>query len=122
MTRPSTIAEYMAAAAPVAQPHLRTVYAILKKAAPDAQEVIKWGVPFFVEPRFLFSFSAFKAHLSLAPSPSTLEAFAEELRGCRTTKNYLQLPYDEPVPEALVRRIAEHRVKQVQARQDDAFW
>jgi len=43
--RPKTIAEYIAAAPPEGQPHLRRLYAILKAAAPDAEEAIKWGNP-----------------------------------------------------------------------------
>ena len=47
--RPTTIAEYIGAAPPSGQPHLRRLYALLKRAAPDAQETIKWGTPFFVK-------------------------------------------------------------------------
>jgi hypothetical protein len=60
--RPTTIAEYIKNAAPVAQPHLRKLHKLLKSAAPKAKETIKWGVPFFVEPRFVYSFSAFKSY------------------------------------------------------------
>ena len=56
--RPTTIAEYIRAARGEGQPHLRRLYAILKSVAPQAEQVIKWGTPFFVEPRFLFAFSA----------------------------------------------------------------
>jgi uncharacterized protein YdhG (YjbR/CyaY superfamily) len=120
--RPTTIAEYIKAAAPEARPHLRRLYAILKSVAPEAEEAIKWGTPFFVEPRFLFAFSAHKAHCNFAPTPAALAAFRTELEEHRTTKNYLQIPYDEPVPEDLVRRIAEHRLQAVRERGDDAFW
>ena len=50
------------------------------------------------------------------------EAFREELEAHRTTKNYLQIPYDEPVPEDLVRRIAEYRLREVRERDADSFW
>lgn len=120
--RPTTIAEYIEAAPREGRPHLRRLYDILKSVAPDAEETIKWGVPFFVEPRFLFSFSAHKAHCNFAPSAEALEAFREELEMHRTTKNYLQIPYEEPVPEDLVRRIAEYRLEEVRGREDDAFW
>ncbi len=104
------------------QPHLRRLYAILRSVAPDAQEAIKWGTPFFVEPRFLFAFSAHKAHLSFAPSAAALEAFREELEDHTTTKNFLKIPYTGALPEALIRRIAEHRFREVRERDDDAFW
>ena len=120
--RPATIAEYIRAAPRAGQPHLRRMYAILRKAAPDAEAVIKWGTPFFVEPRFLFAFSAYKAHCNLAPSSAAMKAFREELKGYRTTKNFLQIGYDEPLPEDLIRRIAEYCVRSVQARTDRSFW
>ena len=120
--RPTTIAEYIQAA-PVARPAaLAQLYALLKSVAPEAQEAIKWGHPFFVEPRFLFAFSACKAHLNFAPSAAVLETFRDELQGHRTTKNYLQIPYDQPLPEKLIRRMAEHSLRVVAEREDDAFW
>ena len=118
----ASIAAYIQAAPAAGRPHLRRLHAILKEEAPKAEQLIKWGHPFFVEPRFLFAFNANKAHLNFAPSQATLEAFAQELAAHRTTKNYLQIGYDEPFPEDLVRRIARHQLKAVGARKDDAFW
>ncbi len=120
--KPTTIAEYIQAAPREGQPHLRRIYAILKGVAPDAEEAIKWGAPFFVEPRFLFSFSGHKKHLDFAPSEAALECFRGELAAYKTTKNFLQVPYTDPLPEELIRQIAEHRLKVVSERQDDSFW
>ena len=120
--RPTTIAEYIEAAPLKGQPHLRRLYAILKSVAPEAEETIKWGTPFFVEPRFVFAFSAHKAHCSFAPTAAALEAFRKELEKHKTTKHFLQIPYDEPLPEALIRKIAKHCVRTVREREDDAFW
>ncbi len=121
-TRPTTIAEYIDAAPPVGQPHLRRLYAILQSVAPEAEEAIKWGNPFFVEPRFLFAFSAHKAHCNFFLAAAALEAFRQELAMHKTTKNFLQIPYDQPVPEDLIRRIAKYRLLSVREREDDAFW
>jgi uncharacterized protein YdhG (YjbR/CyaY superfamily) len=90
--------------------------------APEADEVIKWNAPFYVEPRFLFSFSAFKAHLAFAPSPEGLDPFRDALGPYAATKNYLKVRYDQPLPEGLIREIAEHRADAVRRRDDDAFW
>jgi uncharacterized protein YdhG (YjbR/CyaY superfamily) len=77
--KPTTIAEYIQAAPDEGQVHLHQLYAILKSVAPEAEEAIKWGTPFFVEPRFVFAFSAHKAHLSFAPTAAALEQFRKEL-------------------------------------------
>jgi uncharacterized protein YdhG (YjbR/CyaY superfamily) len=120
--RPTTIAAYIKASPREAQAHLRRLHAILKNVAPDAEQVIKWGTPFFVEPRFLFAFSAHKAHLSFAPMASALKVFRDELKQYETTKNYLKIRYDEPLPEELIRKIAKHCVRAVGERPDDSFW
>jgi uncharacterized protein YdhG (YjbR/CyaY superfamily) len=98
------------------------MYAILKSVAPKAEEAIKWGTPFFVEPRFLFAFSAHKAHCNFVPTPAALEAFRKELEKHKTTKGTLQIPYNKSLPEDLVRKIAEYRLRDVREREDDAFW
>ncbi len=120
--KPTTIAEYILAAPSEGQAHLRQLYAILKSVAPEADEAIKWGTPFFVEPRFVFAFSAHKAHLSFAPITTVLEHFQKELEEHKTTKNFLQIPYTKPLPEALIRKMAKYSLKLVREREDDAFW
>jgi len=118
--RPTTIAAYIRAAPRKGQPHLRRLHAILKSVAPKAEEVIKWGTPFFVEPRFLFAFSAHKAHLNFAPTAGALEHFRKQLEKHKTTRNYLQIPYDAPLPEALIRRIARYRLRHM--GEGESFW
>lgn len=121
-TRPATVDDYIAAAPAAGRPHLRKLRALLKGVAPEAEEAMKWGTPFFVEPRFLFAFSAHKAHLNFTPMPSGLEPFAKELARFRTTKGCLQIGYDEPLPEMLIRRIAKRRLRDLKRRETDSFW
>ena len=118
--RPTTIAQYIRAAPREGQSHLRRLHAILKSVAPDAEEVIKWGTPFFVEPRFVFAFSAHKGHLNFAPTAAALKHFREELEKHKTTTNFLQLPYDQPLPENLIRKIARYRLRNM--GDGEAFW
>lgn len=120
--RPTTIAEYIAAAPSAGQPHLRRLHALLKSVAPKAQEAIKWVTPFFVEPRFLFAFSAHKAHLSFAPPATVLAAFRKQLEKHATTQMMLKVPYDAPLPEALIRKMAQRSVRDLRQRKDAAFW
>ena len=80
------------------------------------------GNPFFVEPRFLFAFSAHKAHLNVASTAAGLEPFRKELEKHNTTKGILQIPYNKSLPEDLARKIARSRLRDVREREDDAFW
>jgi uncharacterized protein YdhG (YjbR/CyaY superfamily) len=75
-----------------------------------------------VEPRFLFAFSAHKAHLGFWPSPAGLEPFRKALEEHKTIEGILNIPYNEPLPEDLIRKIAEYRPQQVREREDDSFW
>ena len=116
--RPTTIAGYIRAAPREGKAHMLRLHAIPKSVAPKAKEAIKWGTPFYVEPRFLFAFSACKSYVNFAPMAVGLDPFRKELEKHQTTKNFLQLPYDKPLPEALIRRIAKRRLKDVRARKD----
>ena len=120
--RASTVEEYIKAAPTEGQTLLHELFELLQSIAPEAETLIKWGAPFFVEPRYLFSFSAHKAHLNFSPMAASLEPFREELKQHRTTKNFLQVPYGSPLPTDLIRRIAEHRLQVVNQREDESFW
>lgn len=55
--------QYIAKAAPFAQPLLAEVRKRIHKACPDATETIKWNVPFYeLSGKLLASMAAFKKH------------------------------------------------------------
>jgi len=118
--KPSTVTEYIDSAPTEAREKLNEIRAILKKAAPNATETIKWGTPVFEEKRILFSFSAFKSHLNFMPTHPALEQFKDELADYKTGKDTIQFPYDKPLPAQLIRKIAEFRVRDV--KENDALW
>ena len=118
--KPTTIPEYIDAAPKEAQGKLRELHAILKKAAPKATEVLKWGSPAFEEMRILFAFSAYKTHLNFMPTRSTVEAFTKELEDYTTGKDTIQFQYDKPLPKALIRKIAAYRIKEV--KEENSLW
>jgi uncharacterized protein YdhG (YjbR/CyaY superfamily) len=120
MAKPATISEYIAAAPKVARNHLRALRAILRKAAPRATEAIKWGSPVFEYNRILFAFAAYRSHLNFMPTPSAMKPFEKELAKFKTGKGSIQLPYDQALPKALIRRIAVFRVKEL--REKDVRW
>ena len=117
---PRTVDEYIDAAPVQARSHLLEIRSILKRVAPDADETLKWGKPVLEDRRILFSYSAYKSHLNFMPTGPAIEPFRTELGDYKTGKDTLQLPYDKPLPAALIRKIAAYRVKQV--REEDARW
>lgn len=118
--KPKTMDQYIRAAPQEAQPMLRELRSILRKAAPGAKEALKWGSPVFEAERILFAFAAFKSHINFMPTPAAMEPFKKELSRYTTGKGSIQFPYDKPLPKALIRRIAAYRVKDVKER--DARW
>jgi uncharacterized protein YdhG (YjbR/CyaY superfamily) len=119
-SKPTTIDEYIDAAPEKAREKLRELRALLKEVAPDAHEAMKWGNPVFEDKRILFAFAAYKDHLNFMPTPSALEPFRELLADFKIGGSSVQLPYDKPLPKALLRKIATFRVKDV--KENDARW
>ena len=116
----NTIDEYITKAPAISKEKLIRIREILRNVAPEAIESIKWGNPVFEEKRILFSFAAFKDHINFIPTPSSLEAFKDELKHHKTGKGTIQLPYDKELPEDLIFRIAAYRANDV--RENDAKW
>ena len=118
--KPKTVDEYIKVAPQEAQRKLREIRTILKKVAPNAKEILKWGSPAFEEGRILFSYSAHKSHLNFFPTGPAMKPFQQELTKFKTGKDTIQFPYDKPLPKGLIRKIAAFRAKQV--RENDARW
>lgn len=118
--KPQSVSEYIEDAPKEAQKRLREMRACLRKAAPDAEESLKWNVPAFSYHRILFTYAAFKNHISLYPTPSVLKTFASELSGYKTSSSTIQFPLDKPLPVELIHRIATLRVQE--CTEKDARW
>ena len=122
MTRikPTNVDEYINTAPENAKEKLREIRSILKSVAPNATELLKWGMPVFMEKRILFSYSAYKTHLNFMPTGPAMEPFKEELSKFKTGKDTIQFPYNEPLPKALIHKIATYRIGDVIV--NDAKW
>jgi len=109
-----TIDDYIAAQSPAVQEVLQEVRRIIHEAVPGAEEVISYQVPAIRSHGWIFYFSAYRNHFSLAcpPSPTLYETFAAELAPYKKSKSAIQFPYGEPVPVDLIRRMAKHRLEE----------
>ncbi len=104
--KPQNIDEYIAAQDETLQPRLREIRAALQAALPEAEERISWSMPTYWKGRNIIHFAASRKHLGLYPGDEAVAAFAEELTGFDVSKGTIRLPYDRPLPEELVRKIA----------------
>ena len=109
-----TIDEYIAAFPADVQAILEKVRKTIRKAAPDAEEAMKYAIPTFVLNGNLVHFAAFERHIGLYPGPSGIAAFAKELAGYKSAKGSVQFPLDQPIPYDLIARIVKFRVEEQQ--------
>lgn len=91
---------------------LKEVYRIVKAAAPQATEAIKYGMPTFVGKNNLVHFAAMKGHLGFYPTPSAITHFAAEIASFSTSKGCIRFPYDKPLPRSLITKIVKFRIKE----------
>jgi len=115
------IDDYLAS---VEEPKRSTLEALRRSilgVVPDAEQCLSYGVPAFkVQGRAIAGFAAFTNHLSYLPhSGSVLDELGADIAGYRSTKGSLHFAVDEPLPDVLVRRLVEARMRQLGLSQAD---
>jgi uncharacterized protein YdhG (YjbR/CyaY superfamily) len=111
-----TIDEYIAGFPEDVQTILQKIRATIAKAAPDAEETIKYQIPTFVLKGNLVHFAAYKSHIGFYPAPAGTEKFQKELTRYKSGKGSVQFPLDEPIPYELIAKIVKFRVKEQAAK------
>ncbi len=112
-----TVDKYLAAIPRDKRAALKNLRRIIRSAAPDAEELISYGMPAFRQHGMIVYYAAFKDHCSLfIGGPATKTKFAEELRPFLTGKGTVHFTPEKPLPEDLVRRIVKARLEENEAR------
>jgi uncharacterized protein YdhG (YjbR/CyaY superfamily) len=110
---PKTIDEYIAGFPPDIQAILEEIRRTIRKAAPDAEETIKYEMPTFILKGNLVYFAAFKNHIGFYPPVSTADPkLKKELAVYEGPKRSYKFPLDEPIPFGLISRIVKLRAKE----------
>jgi uncharacterized protein YdhG (YjbR/CyaY superfamily) len=107
-----SIDQYIGGRPAAVQPILRKLRATIKRAAPDAEEIISYGIPAFRLHGVLVYVAAFKNHIGLYPpirGNAKLQAAVSSYAGA---KGNLRFPLDQPIPYALIARIVKFRARQ----------
>ncbi len=89
---------------------LQELRAVIKAAAPDAEETISYQMPAFTLKGILVYFAAYKKHIGFYPLPSGIQAFQHELSVYKGAKGSVQFLIDQPLPWELIRKIVKYRV------------
>ena len=111
-TAPKNIDEYIAGFPNDVQEILEKIRMTIRKAAPDAEETIKYQIPTFTLKGNLLSFAAYKKHIGFYPVPTGIEAFKNELSVYEGGKGSVKFPLDKPIPFDLISKIVKFRVKE----------
>ncbi len=109
----TTVDEYILAFPEPVQTKLQELRRLIKDAAPEAEETIKYGMPTFALHGNLVYFAAWKKHIGLYPITAAMEASLSELANWKTSgKGTIQFPLDQPLPLPLIRSIVALRVRE----------
>lgn len=120
--KPTTVDEYVNGFSGEQKAKLVEIRTIIRDTLPDTTETLKWGAPATLDKdgMILIVFSGHKQHINLVGTPSTKDAFAEDLAGYETGKGSIQLEYDKPLPAALIKKFVQYRANEY--RNDGVKW
>ena len=113
--KPADVNDYIAGYPPEVRELLEKVRQTIRKAAPEAVETIKYGIPTYVLHGNLVSFAGYKQHIGVYPIPAGDTAFQADLALHRTSKSTARFPLDQPVPYDLIGRLVKFRIEEQQA-------
>jgi uncharacterized protein YdhG (YjbR/CyaY superfamily) len=91
---------------------LRQLRATIKKSAPQAVEIISYGMPAFKFNRILVWYAAHTKHIGFYPGASGIEAFKDDLSHYKGAKGSVRFPFDQPLPFGLITEIIKFRVSE----------
>jgi uncharacterized protein YdhG (YjbR/CyaY superfamily) len=111
-TKPNNVNEYIEGFPKATQTLLKQLRATIKKAAPDAEELISYQMPAYKNNGPLVYFAAYKNHIGFYPTGQGISAFKKELSVYKGSKGAVQFPLDEKLPLDLITKIVKYRVKQ----------
>ena len=84
----------------------------IKKAAPQAEELISYNMPAFKLHGMLVYYAAYDRHVGFYPTSSPMKVFKDELADYKTSKGAIQFPIEKTIPATLVKKIVRFRVKE----------
>ncbi len=112
MKKPTSVNEYIASYPPEIQEKLKTIRAAIQQAAPQAEEVISYGMPAYKYKGMLAYFAGHTHHIGFYAMPGPIKAFEKELSAYKTSKGTVQFPYEKKLPVRLIAQLIKFRVKE----------
>jgi uncharacterized protein YdhG (YjbR/CyaY superfamily) len=112
-----SVDEYIASQPEAVRGVLERVRRAVRKAVPEAAEVISYQIPAYkLRGGPVLFFAGWQQHYSLYPATDgVIAAFKDDLAGYEIKKRTLRFPLSAPVPVKLIERIAKLRAKEIAA-------
>src|SRR5215475_13252811 len=107
----STVDEYIAAQPAANRPKLQQLRDTIKKAAPEAEELISYQIPAYKYHGMLIYFAAFPNHFGIYPYKETNNQLKEKLKPYLSGKATIRFDVDKPLPLKLITEFVRYRVK-----------
>jgi uncharacterized protein YdhG (YjbR/CyaY superfamily) len=93
---------------------LKKMRQTIKKAAPEAEEKISYGMPGYKwNKKVLCYFGGFKNHIGFFATPAANVAFKKELAKYAQGKGSIQFPLDKKIPYVLVKKMVQFKVSEI---------
>jgi uncharacterized protein YdhG (YjbR/CyaY superfamily) len=106
-----TIPQYMAELTAEQARALRRVIALVRRTVPGCSQVISYRIPAFKIDRVFMYCAAFKSHIGIYPPVRGDARLQAALKPYANAKGNLRFPLDEPIPMALIARVAKALAK-----------
>ena len=110
------IDEYISRFPPGVRKALEKLRTTIRRAAPEAKEAIKYGMPTFTLEGNLVYFAAYKAHIGFYPGASAIRRFKDALRAYDCAKGTVRFPIGPSIPVGAVTRMTKFRAKENRER------
>jgi uncharacterized protein YdhG (YjbR/CyaY superfamily) len=109
---PKDIDEYIAGFPLHVQEILQRIRRTIARAAPEAEETIKYAMPTFTLEGNLVHFAAFKKHIGFFPPVKGDDEFNKKASAYEGPKGSFRFPLDAAIPYALIGSIVKLRAKE----------
>jgi uncharacterized protein YdhG (YjbR/CyaY superfamily) len=113
MQKATSVDAYIASFPAPTRKLLETLRRTIRAAAPDADEVIAYGMPAYKQGGPLVYFAGYGGHIGFYPTGTGIAAFVHELGAFKSSKGAVQFPLDAPLPLDLVRRMVAFKLAEV---------
>jgi uncharacterized protein YdhG (YjbR/CyaY superfamily) len=115
----TSVDEYIASQPEAVRVTLERVRSTIRKAVPEAEELISYKIPAYkLHGSPVLFFAGWRQHYSLYPATDrVVAAFEDDLAPYEVNKGTIRFPLSEPVPVKLIERIAKLRATEVRERE-----